>query len=373
MLQKKACRELVEVFEKRRHNVIEFINAFDKDLIIEPIRLTDPFGPYADGRFNTILDYDSIIVSEETLQGGNAVNDKRLKEVNSKGENMGLKPLKIFVSGIIYPSTCPTKHSLGDKTSSSQIRKNISKLLGDDLSNIDFLKQQWQIACSYLSVPEEQTRIWYWKLFQLYAEGWRKYHNIKHVSALLQQISKESSLSAQDRCYLILAAYFHDAIYIPQSKDNELESAMLLKRFFDDAVRKEKKGEDAKEGLSTQEQAMADSLYNLILQTKNHLSSDPQQHAKTLELDLFFLDLDLNILASEEKAYFEYANNIRAEYSHFNDEQFNKGRLAFLKNIVKYEKIFRSERLKSLNEKAFGNMNKEIQVLEERISALEKK
>ena len=85
-------------------------------------------------------------------------------------------------------------------------------------------------------------------------------------------------------------------------------------------------------------------------------------------MEQVFLDLDMSIVGSSQQDYKEYSQKVRKEYSHFKDEDFFKGRLAFLETI-KGKQIFKSDLFMELNEQSQKNIEMEIQELKDRIES----
>jgi predicted metal-dependent HD superfamily phosphohydrolase len=96
----------------------------------------------------------------------------------------------------------------------------------------------------------------------------------------------------------------------------------------------------------------------IILLTKDHLDKAGQVD----QISQLFLDLDMQILASQPETYQVYTQNVRKEYSHFSDEDFMKGRGKFLLGI-KGKQIFYDDRFLALNEVAQENIGNEIEAL----------
>lgn len=94
--------------------------------------------------------------------------------------------------------------------------------------------------------------------------------------------------------------------------------------------------------------------------TKTHLKPRELDSESTEQL---FLDLDMSILAADREDYDVYTQNVRKEYSHFDDENFVKGRSHFLKGLDGV-KIFRSGLFADLNQKAEENIKWELGKLE---------
>ena len=88
---------------------------------------------------------------------------------------------------------------------------------------------------------------------------------------------------------LYLSIWFHDSIFNPKSKDNEINSA-------DFAASELQKMNYSEKELKT--------ICELILCTIDH------RPMKDTDLFKLFLDLDLAILGNEEHEFYKYSNNI---------------------------------------------------------------
>lgn len=96
--------------------------------------------------------------------------------------------------------------------------------------------------------------------------------------------------------------------------------------------------------------------------TKEHLK---ERDLGPRSLEQIFLDIDMSILASDSKTYKIYSQNVRQEYIHFEDQDFRKGRGAFLKGLIEKKiRIFKSDLFEELNEIAWKNIQNEIKELE---------
>lgn len=108
MLKTKTLRELIETSEKRIQSLNEYLNDVDPFIHYNVCEISDPFGP-------AIVDptLEAIIVSEETIRGGEKINEIR--------KSKGMKPLKIDVIKLLQDDH---KESLieENKVSSSSLR-----------------------------------------------------------------------------------------------------------------------------------------------------------------------------------------------------------------------------------------------------------
>ena len=129
------------------------------------------------------------------------------------------------------------------------------------------------------------------KLIAAYSEKQRAYHTLQHLYECLVLVD---SIRADliDADAVALALWFHDAVYDPQAKDNELKSAELF------------------------EQYLAQDLSFDIVQKIKRWILVTQKHEATNELDLqFLLDIDLAILAASPERFTEYEQQIQQEYA----------------------------------------------------------
>ncbi|XP_037035462.1 bifunctional coenzyme A synthase isoform X1 [Bradysia coprophila] len=88
MVKTKTLPELIQSVDKRIEDVKQFLNSIDKTLIYEVVPISDPFGPT-----KSDPDLDLIIVSAETMRGGEKVNEIR--------RSTGLQELKIHCIDLV--------------------------------------------------------------------------------------------------------------------------------------------------------------------------------------------------------------------------------------------------------------------------------
>ncbi|KAJ6642170.1 Bifunctional coenzyme A synthase [Pseudolycoriella hygida] len=88
LVKSKTLAELVQPVEKRIEDVKEFLNSIDKSLVYEVVSIPDAYGPTSSDP-----NLDLIIVSAETMRGGEKVNELR--------RNKGLPELKIHCIGLV--------------------------------------------------------------------------------------------------------------------------------------------------------------------------------------------------------------------------------------------------------------------------------
>lgn len=185
-------------------------------------------------------------------------------------------------------------------------------------------------------------------LIKEYSKKSRYYHNIEHISQMLDFV-EERNKHFNDLDNVLFAIWFHDYVYNPIKTNNEQKSAESSKIFLK-AI--DYKKENYKK------------VYSYILRTENH-SEFKKKDSDDLRL---FLDSDLHILASKKEEYAVYADKIRKEYSFLSDTQYNKGRIKVLKNLLKNKHIFHyKENRKMYDMKAKENIQNEIEMLSKKL------
>jgi len=160
------------------------------------------------------------------------------------------------------------------------------------------------------------------RLQQRYAEPQRHYHTWAHIEALLGHY-----LRWEDRFHrpvpVLWALYWHDAVYDPQAKDNEEQSARLLEQ-------------EAAGHLPAEDIAFAATI---IRATAGHAVPEGLTEEDAADLALF-LDMDLSILGAPRHVYDRYEAAIRAEYAFVPEDRFRAGRGAILKDFLLREKLY---------------------------------
>ena len=175
----------------------------------------------------------------------------------------------------------------------------------------------------------EQPEAIYEVLKKQYTQKYRKYHNLKHIEACLNEsreyfrweVSADSASAHEkpidDLLLVDLAILFHDFIYDPKGSDNEESSAEVFRQMLGHNLRKES----------------AQEVYNLILMTKHN----KQPRTKYEKL---IVDIDLSILGQPKEVFEAYERAIRKEYSWVSDDEFCIGRLKVLKDFLSRKRIY---------------------------------
>ncbi|CCW62273.1 unnamed protein product [Phytomonas sp. EM1] len=283
-------------------------------------------------------------------------------------------------------------------------------------------EQIWN-QCSKLLLPSKVSA---WNLFdkyirQPYLEPHRHYHNLNHIRALLMELEAyiqvrssnskgvslcSSELSSQrwGDLAVVLAIFFHDAVYNPTSKVNEEDSVGLLRRFLSEAKdlwegQTRHKGGNPPNDDSTPPVLWLDlpsvayverEAARFIMGTKNHFepssSSSPtslsdlaihpgSSEGTVVEEDLInplhlVLDLDLTVFGSPWKGYVNYVEAIRMEYQFYSDITFMNARYDFIQHVLDQPRVFKTRYFYDKYERvAFENLKREQEEMRKAISA----
>ena len=191
-------------------------------------------------------------------------------------------------------------------------------------------------------------------LLQAWEQPHRAYHHSGHLSQMLSDLDRLYAHRAQGSTplALVLAAWFHDAVYEGAPGEDERRSEQLASASLEPLFTV---------GLLTEQELQMVSL--LVRATATHElpeSADLPTGYEPADIQLF-LDADMAILAADSARYRRYLRGVRSEYSHFDDEAFRTGRTTFLRSILGRERIFLSEEaFKLWEEPARANLRAEL-------------
>ena len=174
-------------------------------------------------------------------------------------------------------------------------------------------------------------------LLERYEQPHRKYHTSVHLSEMLTALKTlyKRHHTATPRAVL-LAAWFHDAVYEANPGDDEAASADLARTALTPL---------ASTGSLTNREVTA--IAHLIELTASHQLADGIEEytsgALTRADAAFFLDADLAILAADSPRYTRYVAGVRAEYAHYTPDAFTRGRAAILQGFLNRTAIYASD------------------------------
>ena len=148
------------------------------------------------------------------------------------------------------------------------------------------------------------------------------YHDLLHLTEVLDRLDAMSTAGAGfDATTVRLAAWFHDAVYLPDRSENEERSARLAERALAEA------------GVSDAKTA---EVARLVRLTVTHDPADDDPDGQVL------CDADLAILASPPSAYAAYTTAVREEYHFVPSDAFREGRAAILRQLLDLPRLFRT-------------------------------
>ena len=140
-------------------------------------------------------------------------------------------------------------------------------------------------------------------------EPHRYYHNINHLATMMTDIETNvffKELSKYEKHSLMLAAFFHDAVYNPKKDDNEEQSVKLFTKYFG--------GADLK---------MFDTVCGLIMVTK-------YRKRPVTKLKRILWDADNAGFKKGYEHLFKTEKLIQKEYAYLPKEKFREGKIKFL-------------------------------------------
>ncbi|MBW8797105.1 MAG: hypothetical protein JF597_26940 [Streptomyces sp.] len=158
------------------------------------------------------------------------------------------------------------------------------------------------------------------ELLRRWQEPQRRYHTVAHLVAVLDHIDVLAEY-ADDPDLVRLAAWFHDAVYLPDRSENEERSARLAERALPEA------------GLPARQTV---EVARLVRLTVTHDPAPGDRNGEVL------CDADLAILAAPPAAYAAYTAEVREEYHFVPNDAFRAGRSAILRQLLDLPQLFRT-------------------------------
>ncbi|CAH0323173.1 Iron-sulfur cluster carrier protein [Microbacterium sp. Bi128] len=163
-------------------------------------------------------------------------------------------------------------------------------------------------------------------LLHRWGDEHRKYHGRTHLLAVLEALDLLCDPAVPPRTVL-LAAWFHDAVYRGVAGQDEEESARLA----DDRLRHA--------GLPAAE---VDEVVRLVLLTADHCPEPGDDDGALLS------DADLSVLGGEPEAYARYLAAVREDFAHIGDADFAAGRAAVVRQLLQLDPLFHTDRGRTL-------------------------
>ncbi|MBC9716524.1 hypothetical protein H9Y04_28730 [Streptomyces sp. TRM66268-LWL] len=179
-------------------------------------------------------------------------------------------------------------------------------------------------------------------LLARWAEPQRRYHTLAHLTAVLDHVEALAE-HAHSPELVRLAAWFHDAVYLPERSENEERSARLAERALAEA------------GLAP---AAVSEVARLVRLTVTHAPDADDRDGQVL------CDADLAILASEPASYAAYTKAVREEYAFVPDDAFRSGRAQILSQLLTLPRLFHTPHgVREWEPRARANLERELRSL----------
>lgn len=180
------------------------------------------------------------------------------------------------------------------------------------------------------------------ELLAAYGEPSRGHHGTRHLAEVLARLDELAAAgTAFDRTPVLLAAWFHDAVYDGE-RDAEERSATWAEHALPQHA----------------DPATVAEVARLVRLTEHHRPEAGDDNGCALS------DADLSILAAGRERYDEYVAAVRTEYAHLSDDVFTAGRADVLRALADAPELFRTAHGRARwEEPARANMARELGVL----------
>jgi predicted metal-dependent HD superfamily phosphohydrolase len=163
-------------------------------------------------------------------------------------------------------------------------------------------------------------------LLDRWSEPHRRYHGCTHLLSVLEALDLLTDPADPPRTVL-LAAWFHDAVYRGVAGEDEEESARLA--------------EDRLHAAGLAEAEVAE-VARLVRLTSDHRPEPGDDDGALLS------DADLSVLGGEPDGYAKYVAAVRQDYAHIGDDDFAAGRAAVVRHLLELDPLFHTGRAREL-------------------------
>jgi predicted metal-dependent HD superfamily phosphohydrolase len=190
--------------------------------------------------------------------------------------------------------------------------------------------------------PDRADPSWRDRLEQAYDDPARGYHDVRHLAEVLENVDALMADGDPARDAVLLAAWFHDAVYDGAPDDEERSAALA-------------------ETALSETPELAAEVARLVRLTAAHRPDDDDPAGQVL------CDADLAILASDDERYASYTAGVRREHAHVPDAEFRAGRAAVLRALLDKPTLFHTSAGRERWEaRARDNVRRELEMLDGR-------
>ena len=184
---------------------------------------------------------------------------------------------------------------------------------------LDALQRQWIRLIGPFGAASDTVYRPFDALVEAYSAPGRHYHTLAHIGDVLR-VAGRLAPATTDPAAILLAAWFHDAVYDPRGIDNEARSAAFAADWLPVV------------GVPTE---ITTIVRQLILAT-NHAPGGPTDAAA-----IALIDADLAIFGAVPAIYKRYADAIREEYAFVPEAAYRVGRARVLQGFLDRPTIYR--------------------------------
>jgi predicted metal-dependent HD superfamily phosphohydrolase len=159
------------------------------------------------------------------------------------------------------------------------------------------------------------------RIVECYAADHRGYHDTRHLLEVLDRVEDLLALpeaAGVDGDAVVLAAWFHDAVYDGRPDDEERSAALAQSTL----------------AATGAPRSLVAEVARLVRLTHDHRPEVDDLAGQVL------CDADLAILAADRERYDEYVHDVRREYAHLDDHTFRSGRAAVLRALLDKPTLF---------------------------------
>ena len=176
-----------------------------------------------------------------------------------------------------------------------------------------------------------------------YADPSRGYHDTRHLGEVLDRLDELAGNGATyDETPVLLAAWFHDAVYDGE-RDAEERSAAWAEHAL----------------VEVAPASVVSEVARLVRLTETHTPDDTDANGCALS------DADLGILAAPRERYDEYVAAVRREYAHLEEAVFTAGRADVLRALAAKPHLFHTAYAREQWEAAArANLERELATLD---------
>lgn len=186
--------------------------------------------------------------------------------------------------------------------------------------------------------PNDINTLWL-DLEKAYSASSRQYHNLNHLEEMIVQFDLYASHLKNPNA-ILYSIFYHDIIYKPTRKDNELKSAELAVAILPKDAQLDKQ-----------------LVFDAICATQQH------QHNVNEDIN-YLIDFDLKVLSKSWADYQVHYQQIRKEYKIYPTILYKPGRKKALEHFLKQEFIYTTGLFRNLYDAAAkDNLRKEMLVL----------